>query len=78
MTPEGAAVIVTRPGEGEVKAFSAVCPHQGCTVAPGEGALACPCHGSRFSLTGEVEEGPADRPLSPLPVEVVDGEVRTA
>lgn len=46
-------------------AISSVCTHLGCNVrfVPGEG-FACPCHGSRFDLNGQVVEGPAPRPLA--------------
>lgn len=46
-------------------AQSAVCTHLGCLTrpTPTEDAFFCPCHGSRFSLDGEVLEGPAPRPL---------------
>ena len=58
-------VVVTQPTQGEYKAFSAVCTHQGCTVAGVEGGrIVCPCHGSQFDIsTGAVVQGPATQPL---------------
>lgn len=77
-TPDGAKVLVARPGDSDVVAFSAVCTHQGCTVEPADDGLKCPCHGSQFAaLTGEVVQGPAQRALPRVEVEVVDGQVRT-
>lgn len=54
-------VVVTQPTSGDFKAFSAVCPHQGCTVnAVEDGQIICPCHGSAFDIaTGAVTKGPA-------------------
>lgn len=72
-------VLVTQPTEGEFRAFSAVCPHAGCTVQPGDGELRCPCHASRFDLaTGEVLGGPAPSPLPEIAVTVSDGQVLPA
>lgn len=76
--PDGTKVLVTRPAEDEAVAFSAVCPHEGCTVAPDGGQLTCPCHGSQFELSGEVKRGPARRGLTPFPVRIVDGQVLPA
>ncbi|HEX9668766.1 MAG TPA: Rieske (2Fe-2S) protein [Thermoanaerobaculia bacterium] len=55
---------VIRLGDG-FRAFSSVCTHLGCITRylPGERIIACPCHGSRFGLDGEVLAGPAPRPL---------------
>jgi len=52
-------------------ALSAVCTHLGCITAwkPELGIIACPCHGSKFSVfdpkkvPGEKIAGPAPRPL---------------
>lgn len=81
-TSTGATVLLTRTGEAEAVAFSAVCTHQGCTVeVPAADAeeAECPCHGSRYDLTtGEVTARPADEPLAQVSVEVDGGQVRTA
>jgi cytochrome b6-f complex iron-sulfur subunit len=57
------AYVIRRP-EG-FHALSSVCTHLGCVTRyqPDEGLIVCPCHGSRFSLEGEVLAGPAPRPL---------------
>jgi Rieske Fe-S protein len=69
---EDKQVIVTQPKKGEFKAFSSVCPHQGCTVSEFEAEkVTCPCHGSQFSsTTGEVLRGPATAGLTPVDVTV--------
>jgi Rieske Fe-S protein len=62
---------------GDFVAYSAVCTHQGCTVAYKNEQLACPCHGSVFDPASgaEVVNGPAQSPLPEIPVEVRGGEV---
>jgi cytochrome b6-f complex iron-sulfur subunit len=73
----GKPVIVSQPTAGKVVAFSAVCTHRGCTVAPQEGILKCPCHGSTYDIaTGDNTGGPAPRPLADLPVTVSHGVVK--
>jgi len=61
-------VVVTQPQAGVYKAFTAVCPHQGCTVANvSNNQIQCPCHGSIFSAKdGTVINGPATTALSPM------------
>jgi cytochrome b6-f complex iron-sulfur subunit len=76
--PDGSKVLLTQPSAGEVVAFSAVCPHEGCSVLPDTGQLTCPCHGSQFSLSGEVTRGPAQSDLQPFAVRVMDGQVLPA
>ena len=49
-------------------ALSLVCPHLGCTVDPQPDGFACPCHGSRFGPLGQMERGPAGKPLRVLRV----------
>ncbi len=58
-------VAVYRDRAGTVHALSATCTHMGCIVRwnPTETTWDCPCHGSRFSATGQVVNGPAARPL---------------
>jgi cytochrome b6-f complex iron-sulfur subunit len=47
-------------------AISLVCTHLGCTVESKPEGFACPCHGSRFDLQGNVTRGPAGKPLNSL------------
>jgi Rieske Fe-S protein len=58
-------IVVTQPTEGDFKAFSAVCQHQGCTVGSVNGdIIQCPCHGSQYSAEdGSVKKGPTTEPL---------------
>jgi Rieske Fe-S protein len=77
--PDGSPGIVARPTAGTAVCFSAICTHQGCTVAPNGNRLDCPCHGSRYNaLTGAVINGPATQPLAKIPVTVTNGQVVTA
>jgi Rieske Fe-S protein len=60
-------VAVYRDEKGTVTTLSAKCTHMGCTVKWNAAAKTwdCPCHGSRYAPTGEVVNGPAERPLPP-------------
>lgn len=69
-------LIVARPTGETVVAFSAICTHQGCTVAPAGDEVRCPCHGSVYeAATGKNVDGPAPSPLPKVGVRVVDGQV---
>jgi cytochrome b6-f complex iron-sulfur subunit len=71
VTDEDHRVIVARLKDG-FRALSSVCTHLGCITRyqPDAEVIACPCHGSRFSLEGEVIAGPAPRPLHWLQMSV--------
>lgn len=73
-------VVVTQPAAGDFKGFTAICTHQGCTVANVEGGtINCPCHGSKFSIEdGAVEGGPAPSPLAEVQLKVAGGEISLA
>lgn len=63
---------LAKSAEGVV-AFSSVCTHQSCAVTgwmPEDALLACPCHGSLFSVGegGKVLGGPARKRLPILPL----------
>ncbi len=71
------AVVITQPTEGDFKAFTAICTHQGCLVSEVvNNEIICPCHGSKFSATdGAVLAGPAQSPLTAAGVTVEGGGV---
>lgn len=58
-------VAAYRDSSGAVTLRSPACTHMGCSVAwnVAEQTWDCPCHGSRFTATGEVISGPAETPL---------------
>ena len=68
-------VVVTQPTEGDFKAFSSICTHQGCPVtAITDGAIDCTCHGSKFSIEdGSPLAGPATAALAAVEI-TVDGD----
>jgi cytochrome b6-f complex iron-sulfur subunit len=65
--------------QNNLYALVAICTHLGC-VPPwrqSEGLFHCPCHGSKFSVEGDVLRGPAREPLYRAPVELTeDGQIR--
>ena len=62
----------------ELDARSAICPHLGCAVGwdRAQNNYLCPCHDSRFAVTGEKLSGPSERGLDALPIEIADGRLR--
>ncbi|GJP37973.1 hypothetical protein CLOM_g22417 [Closterium sp. NIES-68] len=59
---------VFRDKDGLVHAYSATCPHLGCSVHwnPNDATFDCPCHGSQFDHHGRCINGPAKADLAPL------------
>jgi thiosulfate dehydrogenase [quinone] large subunit len=71
---DGSPDIVVRAPDGKLTAFSAVCPHAGCTVGFEGGQIVCPCHGGTFDAhTGQVISGPPPDGLSRKHVVESDG-----
>ncbi|ADD68560.1 Rieske (2Fe-2S) iron-sulfur domain protein [Denitrovibrio acetiphilus DSM 12809] len=79
--PEGGALIfqdkqlaLLRTKE-TITAISLSCTHLGCTVSLSDDKFACPCHGSIFSLTGEVLKGPAQKRLKKFAFSQENGKI---
>ncbi|MDQ3187243.1 MAG: FAD-dependent oxidoreductase [Pseudomonadota bacterium] len=64
----GKRIAIYRDDEGKIHSLSAACTHLGCVVSwnAAEKSWDCPCHGSRFSVNGQVLHGPAAKPLEPI------------
>jgi nitrite reductase/ring-hydroxylating ferredoxin subunit len=74
--PDGAKIIISRPTQTTVAAFSAICTHQGCAVVPAGKELDCPCHHSSYdATTGAVLAGPAPLPLPSVKVKLSGDEI---
>lgn len=63
---EGEKIAAYRDSNGKLHLVSAICPHLNCVVHFNntEKTWDCPCHGSRFTISGEFIEGPALHNLS--------------
>jgi glycine/D-amino acid oxidase-like deaminating enzyme/nitrite reductase/ring-hydroxylating ferredoxin subunit len=68
---EGKSLALYKDEEGEIHAVSPVCPHAKCAVGwnSAEKSWDCPCHGSRFTIDGEVLTGPATQGLEVIGIE---------
>ncbi|HEY0058728.1 MAG TPA: FAD-dependent oxidoreductase [Flavisolibacter sp.] len=58
---EGDSIALFKDDNGGIHAVNPVCPHAKCVVGwnSAERSWDCPCHGSRFSVDGELLTGPA-------------------
>ncbi len=60
------------------------CPHLGCVVPwqkdyvyqDKTGWFRCPCHGSTYSMQGQIVFGPAPRPLDYMKIQITGGSVQ--
>lgn len=70
---DGRRVAAYRAPNGKLSLLSPSCTHLGCMVRwnSADSTWDCPCHGSRFSATGEVLAGPAEAPLQQLEYDTV-------
>ena len=62
----GGSLLVARTNDGVYHAMTSICTHQSCTINQynsGSKEFVCSCHGSRFSSTGAVTNGPASTAL---------------
>ena len=69
---------LARLEDGGFIALSRTCTHLGCTLpwSPNEMKFACPCHGSSFSITGEILDSPAPRALDIYPVTIENNMIK--
>ena len=59
--------IIINKKESGITFYSSKCTHLGCRITKfEENKFTCPCHGSQFSVDGNVLKGPADKPLKKL------------
>ena len=71
--------LISRTTASAFSAIDAVCTHEGCTITGFAGdTYVCPCHGSRYSLNGQVTGGPARASLRRYTTTFTDGVVTIA
>ena len=60
----GQSFLVAQTSAGSFTALTAICTHEGCTVTGFQNSqYVCPCHGSTYSTSGQVLQGPAPQSL---------------
>jgi len=63
--------------DGRIRAFRAVCTHEGCPLGwnAQQHLIRCPCHGGAYDTSGHVVSGPPPAPLTELRTAVEHGSV---
>jgi cytochrome b6-f complex iron-sulfur subunit len=60
----GQSFLVAQTSTGSFSALTAVCTHEGCVVTGFRSSqYVCPCHGSTYTTSGSVVQGPAVQSL---------------
>jgi cytochrome b6-f complex iron-sulfur subunit len=68
--------LVARTEQTAVTVVTAVCTHEACAVSGfANSRYVCPCHGSQFTTSGAVAQGPAASPLRQFPSTFVNNVV---
>ncbi len=69
--------ILIRTPDGELRAFTAICTHLGCTVQYRSDFehIWCACHNGHYDLQGRNIAGPPPRPLDEYEVNVLNGRI---
>ena len=71
--------LLARTGTNTFAAVDAICSHESCTITGADGnAYVCPCHGSRYSRSGQVLAGPAKASLRQFSTAFANGIVTIA
>lgn len=67
---EGQKIAAYRNADGDIYLLAPECTHMGCLVQwnNAESSWDCPCHGGRYSATGQVIEGPPTKNLEMKPI----------
>lgn len=70
-TVDGHRAGVYKDQEGNIHAVDTTCSHLGCEVEwnNAENSWDCPCHGSRYTYTGDILNGPAVKPLKKIDID---------
>jgi len=76
-TANGDPAWLLHPSASTFAAVSAACTHKGCPVQWAGNGFRCPCHGATYDASGKATGGPAQGPLTPIAVTVINGQVHT-
>jgi cytochrome b6-f complex iron-sulfur subunit len=67
LTPDGNSLLIVRESATSFITLLLICPHASCggtSMVQSSNSIICTCHGSMFTLTGQVVQGPAQTNLT--------------
>ncbi len=69
------ALFICKDANGQLRAFSSICPHLGCSISwhDEKGNFVCPCHNGQFTADGKLLGGPPPRGMDLLESKVEEG-----